>query len=149
MYDPVGGRFVSRDPIGYGGSPWSLYEFLDGQPFNFVDPSGEAIKGLCKAICKLVWKPKTYKTIERQMIFPKDPVIKSGEQILSRYQEGTIAMYKVKTASGKIRIIKLDMIVAGTAVTKTILLLLWDCTPNSDLPFMPEDPLKPLDPLFE
>ena len=35
--------FLSRDPIGYRGSPYDLYEFLDAKPLALVDPSGEIV----------------------------------------------------------------------------------------------------------
>jgi RHS repeat-associated protein len=41
MYDSVAGRFCSRDPIGFEGSPWNLYEFVDSRPLVKTDPSGE------------------------------------------------------------------------------------------------------------
>jgi hypothetical protein len=41
MYAPGLGRFCSRDPIGYEGSPFNLYESLDGNPLIAVDPLGE------------------------------------------------------------------------------------------------------------
>jgi len=34
------GRWVNRDPIGYEGSEWNLYEYVGGMPTRFVDPSG-------------------------------------------------------------------------------------------------------------
>ncbi len=40
MYDSVAGRFCSRDPIGYEGSPWNLFEYVGGQPTVGLDPSG-------------------------------------------------------------------------------------------------------------
>ena len=40
MYDSVGGRFCGRDPIGYKGSKWGLYEFLSGSPVIMIDPLG-------------------------------------------------------------------------------------------------------------
>lgn len=41
MYDPKSGRFCSRDPIGYDGSQWSLYEYVDSAPLVGRDPSGK------------------------------------------------------------------------------------------------------------
>lgn len=35
------GRFRSRDPIGYRGSPWNLYEYVLGKPIDYVDPTGK------------------------------------------------------------------------------------------------------------
>jgi RHS repeat-associated protein len=38
-YDPGTGKFINRDPIGYGGG-MNLYGFADGNPVNESDPSG-------------------------------------------------------------------------------------------------------------
>ena len=38
---PTAGRFLTRDPIGFEGSEWGLYEFLNSQPVDNVDPTGE------------------------------------------------------------------------------------------------------------
>ncbi len=38
-YDPGTGRFLTRDPIGYGGG-MNLYGYADGNPVNESDPSG-------------------------------------------------------------------------------------------------------------
>lgn len=35
------GRWLIRDPIGYEGSEWNLYEYVGGIPLDDVDPSGE------------------------------------------------------------------------------------------------------------
>jgi RHS repeat-associated protein len=40
VYDPLSGRFSSRDPIGYEGSPWNLYAYVASDPTNGVDPTG-------------------------------------------------------------------------------------------------------------
>lgn len=42
MYSATEARFISRDPIGFKGSEWNLYEYGDGAPVHKVDPSGEA-----------------------------------------------------------------------------------------------------------
>ncbi|WP_372716173.1 RHS repeat domain-containing protein [Novipirellula sp.] len=39
-YDPQLGRFSSRDPIGYEGSMWSLYEYVMSGPLIAMDPLG-------------------------------------------------------------------------------------------------------------
>jgi RHS repeat-associated protein len=42
-YSPELGRFISRDPLGYGGGSMGLYEYGAGNPAVNVDPSGEII----------------------------------------------------------------------------------------------------------
>ena len=39
-YDPGTGKFINRDPIGYGGGA-NLYGFCEGNPVNESDPSGD------------------------------------------------------------------------------------------------------------
>jgi hypothetical protein len=34
------GRWLTRDPIGYEGSQWNLYEYVDGRPVTDRDPAG-------------------------------------------------------------------------------------------------------------
>ena len=40
-YDPSGGRWITRDPIGYAGGS-NLYGYVGGDPVNSTDPSGLA-----------------------------------------------------------------------------------------------------------
>jgi RHS repeat-associated protein len=55
-YDPVAGRWLSRDPLGETNNPVAnLYAYVGGNPVNAVDPSGEfavqlALFGLGAAI---------------------------------------------------------------------------------------------------
>jgi RHS repeat-associated protein len=37
---PIAGRFLGRDPIGYEGSEWGVYEYLSSSPLDDLDPSG-------------------------------------------------------------------------------------------------------------
>ena len=41
LYDPQAGRFVNRDPIGYGGG-MNVFGYAGGDPINNADPSGLA-----------------------------------------------------------------------------------------------------------
>lgn len=41
FYDPSLGRFLQSDPIGYGGG-MNLYNYVRGDPVNFIDPLGLA-----------------------------------------------------------------------------------------------------------
>lgn len=42
-YDPMAGRFISKDPIGFAGGDVNLYGYVQNNPVNLIDPSG-----LCK-----------------------------------------------------------------------------------------------------
>ena len=48
------GRFLTRDPIGYAGSEWDLYELFGGKPYLMVDPEGLACY-LCMNIDTVEW----------------------------------------------------------------------------------------------
>ena len=39
-YDPEVGRFISEDPIGFGGGDVNLMAYVGNQPINYVDPEG-------------------------------------------------------------------------------------------------------------
>lgn len=39
-YQPKIGRFINRDPIGYNGSKWNLYSYVDNKPLRYGDPYG-------------------------------------------------------------------------------------------------------------
>ncbi len=40
FYDPVLGRFISEDPLGYGGGDWNRYSFAWNNPKNWNDSNG-------------------------------------------------------------------------------------------------------------
>lgn len=52
LYDPGVGRFCSRDPIGYAGSPFDLYETLDGHAVSGTDAYG------LKCCLRTYWFPR-------------------------------------------------------------------------------------------
>jgi RHS repeat-associated protein len=39
-YDPVTGRWTTKDPIGFAGGDTNLYAYVGGDPVNWVDPEG-------------------------------------------------------------------------------------------------------------
>ena len=41
FYDPKAGRFISEDPIGFGGGDVNLYRYVGNNATNFGDPTGE------------------------------------------------------------------------------------------------------------
>ncbi len=40
-YNPMFGRFISQDPLGFGGGDVNLYAYVRNSPTNLVDPSGK------------------------------------------------------------------------------------------------------------
>lgn len=40
VYDPSMGRWLTKDPIGFGGGDANLYGYVANDPVNWVDPSG-------------------------------------------------------------------------------------------------------------
>ncbi|RMA41354.1 RHS repeat-associated core domain-containing protein [Rhodophyticola porphyridii] len=41
-YDPLTGQFLQRDPIGFASGDLNLYAYVENDPYNWTDPSGEA-----------------------------------------------------------------------------------------------------------
>ncbi len=39
-YDPNVGRFISEDPLGFGGGDVNLFAYVQNSPINWIDPSG-------------------------------------------------------------------------------------------------------------
>lgn len=39
-YDPVLGKFISKDPISFAGGDTNLYRYVGNNPVNWIDPSG-------------------------------------------------------------------------------------------------------------
>jgi len=55
MYAPSIGRFMSRDPIGFIGSPYDHYEFVEGMPLVKRDPYGlESAGGVLGTVLSLI-----------------------------------------------------------------------------------------------
>jgi RHS repeat-associated protein len=46
-YDPKVGRFVTKDPIGFAGGDFNLYNYVGGNPVNWADPLGLDRYNLC------------------------------------------------------------------------------------------------------
>ena len=50
IYDPPLGRWLTRDPIGYVGSAYNLYEYVSGMPTVAIDPFGlKCLNCTCEA----------------------------------------------------------------------------------------------------
>ncbi len=44
-YDPTTARFLSKDPLGFGGGDANLYRYVGNDPINEVDPNGRGCNG--------------------------------------------------------------------------------------------------------
>ena len=51
MYDSLSGRFCSRDPIGFEGSKWNVFEYVGSTPCVGVDPTGLANTRIRRGKC--------------------------------------------------------------------------------------------------
>ncbi len=50
-YDPEIGRFLTEDPIGFASGDVNFYAYVNNNPLNFTDPSGNVIcGGVCVAV---------------------------------------------------------------------------------------------------
>jgi len=45
-FDPAVGRFLSQDPIGFGGGDGNLYRYVGNDPLNNTDPTGWCADGM-------------------------------------------------------------------------------------------------------
>jgi len=48
-YDPLAGRWISRDPLGEAGG-LNLYGYVNNSPANYVDPNGKSPLGIAAAV---------------------------------------------------------------------------------------------------
>lgn len=46
-YDPVEGRFISKDPAGFSGGDVNLYAYVQNNPINLTDPYGLCVEDAC------------------------------------------------------------------------------------------------------
>ena len=80
-YDPRTGRFISKDPIGFGGGDVNLFRYVGNGPVNWVDPFGLGPKDKLFGLPKKFWN-----WYHRQRKEKGDPDI-TKEQADEYYQE--------------------------------------------------------------
>jgi len=65
-YDPSVGRFISEDPLGFGGGDVNFFAYVLNDPVNWVDPTGNirlpALNALSQKAVRLAWQ------MERQLV---------------------------------------------------------------------------------
>ncbi len=59
-YDPAVGRFISEDPIGFGGGDINLYAYVGNNPINFVDPFGLERAGIGSTLVNFIFGGPAY-----------------------------------------------------------------------------------------
>ena len=59
FYDPLVGKFISKDPIGFDGGDVNLYSYVGQNPVNLTDPSGKKVYFCSKSIHSWVCKDRT------------------------------------------------------------------------------------------
>ena len=94
-YDPTNGRFLNRDPAGYGGG-LNTYAYCDGNPVNAVDPDGLDPEGGMFRFLKLIeghWRVLGGTISEQEAV----QVLRKGKNIVI---EGP-APYSTKLRVGK------------------------------------------------
>ena len=87
-YDPKLGRFISRDPIGFEGSKWNLYEYVKAKPTVLTDPTGLQHRDVCVAQSWEIGKWRTFDavvtgTVSNVTLGPSSPVNLSNEMVSS------------------------------------------------------------------
>jgi uncharacterized protein RhaS with RHS repeats len=50
-YDPSTGRFLSKDPLLFGGGDTNLYGYVLSDPINHIDPTGQTAVGVAVGVC--------------------------------------------------------------------------------------------------
>jgi RHS repeat-associated protein len=78
-YDPSSGRFISADPIGFGGGP-NVYAYAEGDPINLRDPLGH--------------------TVRTNWTFFWDWVFERGDDNERSYGEGTVEVGEMRSSPG-------------------------------------------------
>jgi RHS repeat-associated protein len=66
MYDPVIGRFVSEDPLGFEAGDVNFYAYVANNPVNANDPSGNVKKGVEKGVELMLWAKDTWNKAQIQ-----------------------------------------------------------------------------------
>ena len=51
-YNPKAGRFITKDPIGFGGGDYNLYNYVGANPVNWTDPFGLWVSYIHKNITR-------------------------------------------------------------------------------------------------
>lgn len=87
-YDPVVGRWTSKDPIGFRGGDTNLYGYVANDPVNWIDPSGLKI-GYADANSRNTLQP----LIEQLMQSP------AGAALVNQL-ESSSAIYTLQVVSG-------------------------------------------------
>ncbi len=107
-YDAETGRWTAKDPIGFNGGLTSLYDYVGGDPVNFVDPSGLQSSSVCSALRKIA-SHKNSKWLDGSDLYSNDITTEidflKDEVGVPRYIDGvdlayTLVVYKYAQSWG-------------------------------------------------
>jgi RHS repeat-associated protein len=72
FYDPQIGRFISEDPIGFGGGDINLYAYVGNNPINYKDPTGMVSAGFVITVVAILgeYALHTWLAIRAERFYP-------------------------------------------------------------------------------
>jgi RHS repeat-associated protein len=66
-YDPETGRWMTKDPLLFGGHQVNLYGYVRNDPINLLDPTGLDVQ-LCRTVADIGWWNKYFLKVEHWWI---------------------------------------------------------------------------------
>jgi RHS repeat-associated protein len=97
-YDTDTGRFLSRDPLGFGGGDLNLYAYVRGNPVLRIDPNGLSIKEDTKAILKDIFSINDLKVIDTflesylTLVAKRDSYSKDDKRYINLNRAASVAL---------------------------------------------------------
>lgn len=99
-YDPALGRFLTRDPLGFGGGQTNVYDYSANDPINLIDPTGMMIGDKKGGEAQTYW-------VDRYT----DPNARTGERAISLVLAAFASLYTPCTSDKTFNV----LLLAGTA----------------------------------
>ena len=75
---PLADGTCSKDPIGYEGSKWNLFEYANSAPSRWTDPTGESIGKIIIEVCKRLIGKGTKPPIVNPTPIKRPPILGPG-----------------------------------------------------------------------
>ena len=98
-YDPMEGRFISKDPLGFSGGDVNLFAYAGNNPLNFTDPNGTSFIGNAYSWLKWGRDAEVVRKIATQIARDKDmamdALLRGHCQEAQIYEDEANALYKI------------------------------------------------------